>query len=116
MSRQKKKPLSPWVTAKPDGMEKRFIQIGDTLVYHPAWLALSAGAKVLYLYMCMESGGKNEFKIPQRMYGRFTTKPTFQKSKNELIRAGFIEIAHNGANTRTENIYRFCFDWKSRPP
>ena len=50
MSRQKKKPLSQWVTAKPDGMEKRFIQIGDTLVYHPAWLALSAGAKVLYLY------------------------------------------------------------------
>ena len=116
MSRQKKKPLSPWVTAKPDGMEKRFIQIGDTLVYHPAWLALSAGAKVLYLYMCMESGGKNEFIIPQRVYGRFTDGKAFRRAKKVLIDAGFIEIAHNGANTRTENIYRFCYGWKNRPP
>ena len=116
MSRQKRKPLSPWATAKPDGMEKRFVQIGDSLAYHPAWLDLSAGAKVLYLYMCMESGGKNEFKIPQKVYSRFTDRRAFHRAKNELICAGFIEIVHNGANTRTENIYRFCFDWKSRSP
>lgn len=116
MSRQKKKPLSPWTTAKPDGMEKRFIQIGDTLVYHPAWLALSAGAKVLYLYMCMESGGKNEFIIPQRVYGRFTDRRAFHRAKNELIGAEFIELVKSGANTRTENVYRFCFNWKGRPP
>lgn len=115
MSR-KKKPLSPWVTAKDDGIETRFIQIGNSFLLHPAWLNLSAGAKVLYIHMSLESGGKIEFKMPHKVYSKFTTRPTFQKAKNELIKAGFIEVKKCGANTRTENIYRFCFEWKNRPP
>lgn len=111
---RRRKPLPSWATAKADGIEQRFIQLGNTLLLHPAWSELSSNAARVYIHMMLESGGNIEFTMPGRVYKRFTTKPAFQRAKAELIEAGFISEVKSGESTRTDSIYRFCFEWKKR--
>ena len=109
--------ISPWLSARADGKEGRFIQIGNTLLLDPAFQSLSDGAKHLYSCFSMESGGKREFIFPQAAATKYGI-PTrsFRRHVKELISAGFITM-QSGAPARMPNAYQFSFAWKQdRPP
>lgn len=112
MARTKKIPFPPWQTKKPDGIEKRFVRLGNSLLLDTACLKLSGNAFRLYAYMLLESDGKIEFEMPRHKYIKFMTQPTFIKSRDELIKKGFVEVAQNNANLRKANVYRFSSRWK----
>lgn len=111
---RRRKPLPDWATAKGDGIEQRFIQIGNSLMYHPAWNKLSPNAVRVYIHMMLESGGKIQFTMPHRVYSQFVSGPAFQRAKAELIEAGFILEEKNGKGTRSDSVYKFCFEWKKK--
>lgn len=113
MARTKKTPFPPWQTRTSDGIEKRYIRLGNTLLYAPAFLQLSAKAKETYIYMLIESAGQREFTLPHSKYSQFSKKDSFIRSSKELEKAGFIEVQHNG-NLRKANVYRFSDRWKER--
>ena len=48
----------PWLTARSDGKEGRFIQVGNSLLLDKRVQKLSGNALRLYLCMAMESGGR----------------------------------------------------------
>lgn len=114
MPRYRKQPLLPWVTATSDGLEGRFIQIGNTLLLSKTFLALNGNAQLLYIRMVNEAGGHREFTFTRtdaKKYGMVGN--SFASSLRELKGNGFIECAENNANLRKPNVYRFCDRWKS---
>lgn len=114
MARKKKTPFAPWETGTSDGIEKRYIRLGNTLLYSPVFLQLSAKAKETYIYMRIESAGQREFTMPYSKYTQFSKKDSFLRAREELEKAGFIEtIQHNG-NLRKPNVYRFSEKWKEQ--
>lgn len=114
MPRKKKTPFAPWETLASDGIEKRYTRFGNTLLYSPAFLRLSANAKQAYLYMKIESAGKKEFTMPRQKQNMFTNKNSFLRAKEELEQAGFIETIQNNANLRKPNVYGFSERWKEQ--
>lgn len=121
--------LLPWTTAKQPGeQEKRFIQLGNSLVLDERFSALSVGAKWLYVCMLLESGGKNEFPFSKGVARRkYKIAPsTYDRYRRELIEAGYIELMNNLANPEymgqfSANRFRFSWEkWRSgtnrRPP
>ncbi len=118
MARIKKTPFPPWQTLKQDGIEKRYVRLANTQLCASAMNNLSNTAFRVYVHMLLESEGKREFTFPVSKYKKFTTKPTFQKAKEELIAAGFIVERQNNSNLRKANVYEFSDEWKRReiPP
>lgn len=112
MARKKPTPFKPWETMKDNGIENRYIRMGDTQMLHPAFLHLSASAKELYLYMKLESAGKLIFEMPKSKYLKFMTNPTFERAKKELISAGFLEIEADRRHQFKATQYRFSVKWK----
>ena len=117
MSRRRKAPaISPWLSARADNVEKRFIQVGDTLLMDKTFQSLSSGAKTLYYCMAMECGGKREFLFPRvcaLKYG-FAEK-SFRRYITELEARGFL-IRRSMKNLRRPNEYSFSFVWKGIRP
>ncbi len=106
----------PWLSAKADCKEGRFLQVGNSLFLSDDFKALSAGAKHLYLSMCLESGGHRTFVFPlssAKKYG--VPSSSFRRYIDELEAAGFIEVFSN-ANLRKKNDYTFSLSWKTKPP
>ena len=102
----------PWVSARADCKEGRFLQIGNSLLLSEAFQALSAGARGLYLCMALEAGGRRGFTFPlaaAKKYGFSAT--SFRRYVDELEAASFI-VKHSGANVRQPNDYEFTFGWK----
>ncbi len=109
--------IRPWLSAKADCKEGRFIQIGNSLLLSEQMCKLKPGARYLYLCMTMEAGGKREFTFPASSAEKYHIPPSsFDRFKAELIDAGFIRIKESGRLTREKNVYEFVFDWKARPP
>ena len=67
MSRAGKKHnlMRPWLSANVDCKDGRFIQVGNSFLLSKRVQALSAGARITYLCMAMESGGKPTFEFPK---------------------------------------------------
>lgn len=110
--------LVPWMSARPDNVEKRFIQVGNTLLFNKVFQSLGAGSQKLYLCMAMESAGKRRFIFPQAAAKKYKIAPSsLRKHINELEAKGFIKV-YSGKATREPNLYEFCYDWKlsPRPP
>ena len=104
--------LSPWLSARADNKEKRFIQIGDTLLYSKAFQELSTGARALYLCMAMEAAGRIEFMLTLSTAKKLGfSQASFRRYVAELAEKGFISI-NSGRTTREPNIYRFILRWK----
>lgn len=118
MSRSKKTPFPPWQSIKPDGIEKRYVRLANSQLCAAAMNNLSSTAFRVYVLMLLEAGGKREFTFSFSKYKNFTTRPTFMKAKDELIKAGFILEKQNNFNLRKANIYAFSDEWKRReiPP
>ena len=103
--------IRPWLSAKQDSKEGRFLQIGNSLLLSDQFHELSNGAKVLYICMAMESGGRQEFQFSQAAAGKYGFAPTsFDRSKKELIQAGCIILKSSGRLTREKNEYAFPTD------
>lgn len=106
--------IRPWLSAKPDCKEGRFIQVGNSLLLSKKFQGLTAGARWLYQCMAMESGGKGsvefthgtgeKYGIPGSSYDRYT---------KELKAGGFITITGNEDMAQyAPSVYQFTFDWK----
>ena len=109
--------ILPWFSARSDGKENRFLQIGNTLLLSDKFKNLSYGAQILYFCMGMESGGKKQFPFPAssaKKYG--IPRNSFARFKDELIQAGFIRTVFYGRITREKNLYEFRIDWQAQPP
>jgi len=112
MANSRKTPFSSWETTKTDGIEQRYIRMGNSQMLHPAVLNLTHSVYRIYTYMKLKSGGKRSFPFPKSKWKGFISPEGFQKAKNELCEAGLIEIEQNNANLRKANIYRFSEKWK----
>lgn len=113
---QSAKPLSGWMSAKPNGREARFIQVGDSLLFNEHFRNLSPGAFKLYMCCAMESGGRIDFRFSKSKAEKYGIPHTsFNRYMNELKEAKFVQLVTSGRNTRTPNEYRFIFDWKNPP-
>jgi len=112
MSRTKKTPFSIWETIKTDGIEKRYIRMGNSQMLHPSIFNLTHSAFRVYTYMKLESEGKMIFTFPHTKWKAFISKGGFQKAKKELCKAGLIEEIEKNANLRKPNVYRFSTKWK----
>lgn len=116
MGRSKKTPFPSWQTCKPDGVEQRYIRLGNSQLMHPAIKKLSPSAYKIYTYMLLESGGSRTFKYPYSKFKDIVSRRGFQLVKDELIKAGFICEVQNNANLRKANIYEFTDEWKKYKP
>lgn len=116
MARSKKTPFPSWQTCKPDGVEQRYIRLGNSQLMHPAMLKLSDKARIVYIHMLLESGGKREFTFPRSKYMQISSISAFKNAKEELIDKGFIREKQNNANLRKPNIYEFSDEWKLYKP
>lgn len=116
MARSKKTPFSPWQTCKTDGIEQRYIRLGNSQMLHKAMKSLSPIAFKVYTYMLQESGGEKEFEYPRVKFESIVSKQGFQSAKKELIEKGFIAEKENNAHRRKANKYIFTEDWKRYEP
>ena len=116
MGRSKKTPFPSWQTCKPDGVEQRYIRLGNSQLMHPATLSLSDRAFCIYTYMLLESGGKMQFEFPRSKVKMLCGNRAFQKARSELIEKGFIKEKQNNANLRKPNVYEFSDAWKIYEP
>lgn len=112
MAKSKPTPFFSWETTKPNGIEKRYIRMGDTQMLHPAMLSLSHSAFRVYAYMKIESGGHKEFEYPYSKFKKIISKQGFQSALAELVEKGFIKVTQKNKNLRIPNKYAFSDDWK----
>lgn len=102
----------PWASAKADNKEKRFLQLGNSLLFNEQFHHLSAGAKHLYICMMMESGGHRDFLFPQSAAKKYGIAPaSFWRYVAELADAKFIRV-QSMKNLRQKNEYAFSSEWK----
>lgn len=113
MARTKKTPFAPWESAKPNGIENRYIRLGNSLLCHPTVQGLNPLAFKILTYMKLESAGRVEFEFPHAKFIKIASKGGFQKAVKELVAAGLIEITEKNANLRIPNKYRFSDKWKT---
>lgn len=105
--------ISPWLSAKQDCKEGRYIQVGNTLMLSKTFQTLSNGAKWLYLCMTLESGGHREFTFPQTAAKKYGMNPrSFWRYVDELVEQKFVKRLSN-ANLRKANDYEFITEWKA---
>lgn len=116
MARQRKTPFQPWQTNKDNGIEERYIRLGNSQMIAPAMLALSDKAFRIYTNMLLEAGGKKQFIFPRKAYKKIAGHTTFQNAKSELIEKGFIVELQKNKNLRKANVYEFSEDWKRYEP
>lgn len=109
--------ILPWLSGKTDCREGRFIQIGNSLFFSEGFQNLSEGAKIVYLCMALESGGKSTFTFPAKTMKKYgLSVRTTRRHIDSLIVSGFIE-RESGKVTREENRFTFTpSTWKTKPP
>ena len=111
--------LCPYLTARLQSgvnRERRFIQIGTSLLHDKNFQDLSSQAQHLYFCMAMDAGGRFDFKFSRADALRYGfSYSTFLRAKNQLISNHFIRVKSNGRWTRTANWYTFDLSWKPIP-
>ena len=113
-STRRAKPLSPWMSARPDNIDRRFIQVGNSLLLSDKFQKLKSGAQHLYMCMSMEAGGQKDFTFPQSAAKKYGIAPkTLQRNVDTLVKNNFIRKV-SGANLRVANQYTFTpAAWKN---
>lgn len=105
--------MLPWLSARLDNKEGRFIQIGNSFLLSKEVKDLSPGARLMYLAMAMESAGKREFTFSRSTAQKFgISETTAARYIKELSSSGFIEMVSCGRFARVANVYRFSMNWK----
>lgn len=107
-------PIKPWLSARQDCREGRFIQVGNSFLLNKRVQSLSAGAFRLYLGMCMESGGAQHFTFTHgngRNYGVSNT--SYDRYVRELVEVGLVErVIDENLSRFKPNEFRFISTWK----
>ncbi len=107
--------ISPWLSARLDCREGRYIQVGNSLLLSKQYQALNASARFLYLCMALESGGRPSVRFSHgaaRKYG--IASSTFERSAKELTDAGFIRLELDEERAQyAANTFRFTDCWKA---
>jgi len=107
MAKYKRSALLPWLSARPDGKDGRFIQVGNSLLLSKRFQSLSRGAQHLYLCMAMESGGRREFIFPLSAAKKYGISPSgLRRYSSELTQFGFLSFV-SMKSLRAPNVYRF---------
>jgi len=104
MSKFKKTPFKPWETKNADGMERRFIRMGNTQMCSERMRKLSSIAFKIYCYMKLESGGSKQFAFPHNKYASYVTKPTFFRALRNLSRMA-LSTLYRGMETSEGLMY-----------
>lgn len=111
-SKKARPAILPWLSARSDSRERRFVQVGNSLFFSPAFQALGPGAKYLYLAMALESGGRRSFLFPQSAGKKYGISPSsLRRHIRELSDARFIRVC-SMKNLRQPNRYDFDLGWK----
>jgi hypothetical protein len=106
--------IKPWLSARKDCKEGRFIQVGNSLLLSPKLHKLTVGARYAYLCMTIESGGKREFSFTKSVARKYDIgAASHSRHVKELLEAGFIECITPGGLLGLKNVYKFLFSWKS---
>lgn len=116
MARAKKTPFPSWQTQKPDGIETRYIRLGNSQLISGAMQSLNHATFRIYVYMLLESAGKKEFEFSYSKYKNYCSKGGFQKAVAELEGKGFVKVVQHNKNLRIKNIYQFSDEWKKYIP
>lgn len=107
--------IKPWLSARKDCREGRFIQVGNSLLLSRDFQKLTSGARVMYLALCMESGGGRETTFTHgdgKKYG--IKKTSFDRHIKELCDAGFIErVEDENLMQYTPSAFRFSLAWRT---
>ena len=113
MSRKPSKPtykLPYWCAGTTDSTEPIFIQMGATLMQHPAFLALTTTDQC----MILEAKGKPTFQFSRRTAENYgIANRTLIRNVEALVKAGFIDIEASGRSNRSKTNYRFSVRWKT---
>lgn len=105
--------VSPWLSARTDCREPRYIQAGVTLFEHPAFQELTPAQRLLYLAMCLDAGGKRKFTFSKARFTHYgVSNATARTAIDALIDAGFITRLYSGRTTREPSAYAFSDQWK----
>lgn len=119
-------PICPWLSAKLDNREGRFIQIGNSLfLSHKnagseeegnAFLRLPAGTRFVYLALTLEAGGKSTVKFSHSAAKKYGISPTtYDRSMKQLRDAGFVEqVLDENRSQFATNVFRFINQWKEK--
>ncbi len=119
MSRERAKityKLPYWCSGAADCSEKIFVQIGASLMQHPAFTGLKDSARWTYLAMMLEAKGRPDFQFPRRtaeLYG--ISERSLRRNVQELEAAGLVDVVASGRNTKSATDYRFSVRWKAPP-
>lgn len=117
MSKRKSRPtIVPWLSAKPDDREKRFIQVGNSLLLSHDFQALGAGSRYLYFCMAMESGGRRKFTFPLAAAKKYGIPSTSLRTHIRELAAHRLILVHSMKNLRKPNEYEFSLEWKLPAP
>lgn len=103
--------IVPWLSARLDSKEGRFIQIGNSLLLSEKYNALRPVTRLLYLCMAMEAGGNKSFNFPlsaAKKYG--FSESSLWRGVKELESAGFLRHV-SMKNLRMPNEYTFYDGW-----
>lgn len=83
--RKSKGIIAPWLSARADNVEGRFIQIGNSMLLSREFQKLTVGSRYLYFCMAMEAGGQKNFHFPLSAAKKYGIKPsTFWTYVHEL--------------------------------
>lgn len=95
------------------------VAFAKSMLINEKWQTLSKNAQVLYIYCLAEwqENKRKEFTLNREKWLNCykiykSDNGQFYKDIKCLIDNGFIEIAENGAKTRSPNIYRLIDNWK----
>ena len=109
--------VKPWLSANLDSKERRYIQIGNSILLSKQFQALRPTAQILYFCMALESGLHRDFIFPQKTMTKYgLNRSTAVKGIEELIETGFIRKVYSGKATREPSKYEFINEWKMKPP
>lgn len=109
--------MLPWLSARLDNREGRFLQIGNSLLLSKEFQGLSPGARHVYLTMALEAGGKREFTYPRSTALKYGfSESSALRYIRELVAAGFVEKIVCGRFARVPNQYKFSLRWKGVLP
>lgn len=118
MSRKSSKPtykLPYWCAGTADSTEPIFIQMGATLMQHPAFLALTSSDRWCYQCMILEAKGKPDFQFSRRTAENYgIANRTLIRNVEALVKAGFIDVTASGKAIVQRPTTAFLFAGKLR--
>lgn len=122
MARKKQPKLKDFETSHSGGGP--FTLIANDMFTSLAWLELSKGQRLLYVYMKSQYFGakshpdniQERFYFNQNLYQNgfrlYSNKEQFRKDRDALIRHGFIKCVEDNAHTRKRSVYEFSEKWR----